>query len=442
MSETTKMIQMICDEKGLEYETVIEAIETALGAAYRKDFGNRQMNIKTEFDPDTGDMKMWDIKEVVEDVEEEALEKAQEELSSRREKALEEKRELTEEEIEDLPRFNPKLQMMLTEAKEHKKKSKVGDTLEIELEIPGDFGRMAAQTAKQVIIQKLREAERNNVFDDFQDQQGQIVQGIVQRRDRGGAVIIDLGKITGIVPSDEQIAREQYRAGVRMRFYVVSVAMGNRGPEIILSRSHNDMVKAVFEQEIPEISDGSVEIKAIARDPGNRAKVSVSTDDDSIDPIGSCIGQRGSRIITIIDELGGEKIDVIQHSDDPEEFIKQALSPAKVDNVELNEKEKEAIAKVAGDQFSLAIGRGGQNVRLAADLTGWKIKVVQEGEDGVEVSSEDGDKIEVNKEEEEDVNEEKKEESLVEEDVVDKKKKSEEPEIEEKAEDKETEEEK
>jgi transcription termination/antitermination protein NusA len=388
MSETTKMIQMICDEKGLEYETVIEAIETALGAAYRKDFGNRQMNIRTEFDPDTGDMKMWDVKEVIEDIDEETLEKAQEEMSARREKAVEEGRELKEEEVEDLPRFNPKAQIMLTDAKEHKKKIKAGDTLEIDLEIPGDFGRMAAQTAKQVIIQKLREAERLSVFGDFQDQAGKIVQGIVQRRDRSGSIIIDLGKITGMLPSTEQVARENYNTGARMRFYVVSVEMGARGPEIVLSRAHANMVKAVFEQEIPEIADESVEIKGISRDAGNRSKVAVFTDDESIDPIGSCIGQRGSRITTIIDELGGEKIDVIQYNDDAEEFIKQSLSPAKVTSVDLDEKKKEAVVKVAEDQFSLAIGRGGQNVRLASDLTGWEIKVVESGEKKVDEDDE------------------------------------------------------
>ncbi len=389
MSEVSKMIKMICEEKGLDYDTVLEAIQTALGAAYRKDFGHRQQNIKVKFDPDTGDMKMWDVKEVVEDIDEQTLEKAQEELNQRRERAMAEDRELTEEEIEDLPRFNPKTQMMLSDAKEIDKKVKEDDILEIPLEIPGDFGRMAAQTAKQVIIQKLREAERNSVFDDLKEEEGQIIQGVVQRRDRSGVVVIDLGKITGLVPQSEQIRGERYIAGKRMRFYVVSVEMGNRGPEIILSRSHEDMVRTVFEQEIPEIDDGSVEIRGIARDPGNRSKVSVCTEDESIDPIGSCIGQRGSRITTIIDELGGEKIDIIQYSENTEEFIKNSLSPAKIDSVELNEDEKEATVSVPSDQFSLAIGRGGQNVRLAAELTGWKIKVIQEGDESTEVSSED-----------------------------------------------------
>jgi transcription termination/antitermination protein NusA len=389
MSEITKSIQFICAEKGLDPNIVMEAVESALGAAYRKDFGNRQQNIKVKFDPETGDMKVWDVKEVVEDITEEELEAAQAELTKRREDAREQNRDLTEEEMNDLVRYNPKLNLMITEAKEIKKTAKVGEILEISLEVPGDFGRMAAQTAKQVIIQKLREAERNVVFDDFKDQEGHIVQGVVQRRDRNGTVIIDLGKITGLLQSADQIAREQYRPGARMRFYVLSVEMGTRGPEIMLSRTTNKMVEEVFEQEIPEIAEGTVTIKDIARDPGNRSKVSVHTTDESIDPIGSCIGQRGSRITTIIDELGGEKIDMIQYTDKTENYIKEALSPAKVALVELNKETKEATAHVAADQFSLAIGRGGQNVRLAAELTGWKIKVVEQGDEGKEASSED-----------------------------------------------------
>ena len=393
-SEISKSIQFICDEKGLDYDIVMETVETALGAAYRKDFGNRQQNIKTKFDPETSDMKMWDIKEVVEDIEEEVLEKAQEELAQRREKAFEEGRELEEEEIADLPRFNPKLELMLADAKVVKSDAKVGDTLEIELPIPGDFGRMAAQTAKQVIIQKLREAERSSVFEDFKNNEGQIVQGVIQRRDKSGATIVDLGKITGILPQTEQVARDFYKPGVRMRFYVMSVNMGVRGPEIILSRSHEDMVRTVFLQEIPEIENGEVEIKAIARDAGGRSKVAVWTDDESIDPIGSCIGQRGSRITTIIDELGGEKIDVIQYNSDAVEFIKQALSPAKVDSVTLDEENKKATAHVAEDQFSLAIGKEGQNVRLVTKLSGWEISVVQNGASAEDTAEETNEKTE------------------------------------------------
>ena len=393
MSEISKSIQLICDEKGLNYETVMEAVESALAAAYRKDFGNRQQNIKVKFNPETGDMKAWDVKEVVEDIDAEKLEADQKELSARREKARAEKREMTDEETADLAQFNPKSQIMLTPAKESasggKNKAKVGEILEIPLEVPGNFGRMAAQTAKQVIIQKLREAERNTVFEDFKKQESLIVQGTVQKRDRNGAVIVDLGKITGLLPPEEQIQREQYRPGGRLKFYILSVQMGARGPEIILSRSTKEMVKEIFTREIPEIAEGSVIIKDIARDAGNRSKISVFTEDESIDPIGSCIGQRGSRITTIINELGGEKIDVIQYSKNIEDYIKQALSPAKITSVKLEETNKEATVTVAADQFSITIGRGGQNVRLAADLTDWTIKVIQEGIADVEVSSEE-----------------------------------------------------
>lgn len=393
-SEITKAIQYICTEKGLAYETVLDALETALAAAYRKDFGNRQQNIKMKFDPETGDMQAWDEKEVVEDITPEELEQAQEELAKRREDAHTTGRELTEEEMADLVRFNPKNHIMITEAKIHKTNASIGEIIKIKLTIPTAFGRMAAQTAKQVIIQKLREAERNTVFEDFKGQEGVIVQGTVQRRDRNGSIIIDLGKITGIIPAEEQITREPYRPGMRLKILLLSISQGMRGPEIILSRASKKMVESVFKQEIPEIADGVVEIKGIARDPGNRSKVAVFTSDQGVDPIGSCIGQRGSRITTIIDELGGEKIDIIQFSTNTSDYVKQALSPAKIASVTLFDATREATAHVVPDQFSLAIGRGGQNVRLAAALTGWKIKVVEEGGDGQALSSEDALKLE------------------------------------------------
>ena len=381
MSEITKAIQILCDDKGLNYETVLEALESALGAAYRKDFGNRQQNIQVKYDPETGDMKVWDEKLVVIDIPAEELERAQNELNERREQARKEDRELSEEEVADLVQFNPKNEIMVTEARAIKPDTQIGETLVIPLEVPGDFGRMAAQTAKQVIIQKLREAERVTVMEDFKKQQGAIVFGFVQRFDKNGSLIVDLGKVTGLVPPAEQIRREHYKLGARLKFFVASVDMGMRGPEIILSRTDKRMVQTVFEQEIPEVGNGDVEIKGIARDAGNRSKVAVFTSDEGVDPIGACIGQRGSRITTIIDELGGEKVDIIQYSDDPVTYIKQALSPAKISEVVLNEKTKEALARVQPDQFSLAIGRDGQNVRLATDLTGWRITVEQIGGD-------------------------------------------------------------
>ena len=388
-SDISKAIQFLCTEKGLSYKTVLEALESALGAAYRKDFGNRQQNIKVKFDPETGDMQVWDEKEVVADISEEELENAQTELSNRREEAQKAGRELTEEETNDLARFNPKTQIMLTPALAHQADAAIGEIIKIPLTVPSDFGRMAAQTAKQVITQKIREAERNTVFEDFKHQEGAMVHGTIQRRDRGGAIIVDLGKITGIVPATEQIFRENYRPGARVRFFVLSVAQGLRGPEIILSRANKKMVETIFAQEIPEIAEGVVEIKGIARDAGNRSKVAVYTAEENIDPIGSCIGQRGSRITTIIEELGGEKIDIIQYSSNPADYIKHALSPAKVHDVTLDEATKEAVATVVADQFSLAIGRGGQNVRLAAELTGLKIKVKELGNDSTTVSSDD-----------------------------------------------------
>jgi N utilization substance protein A len=378
MSEITKAIQALCDEKGLAFDSVMETVEAALAAAYRKDFGNKQQNIKVKFDPETGDMQAWDVKTVVEDIDEATLEKAQDELAARREKAREEGRELTDEEVADLPRFNPKTELMLTQAKEVQKKAKVGEVLEIALEIPHSFGRMAAQTAKQVIIQKVREQERSLVFGDFKGQEGTLIVGTVQRVE-GRKVLIDLGKVTGIMPSDHTIYNEHYRPGARLKFYVVSVEMTVRGPEIILSRAHAGMVREVFKQEIPELQDNKIEIKGIARDAGWRSKVAVAALDPQIDPIGSCIGQRGGRINTIIEELGGEKIDIIQYSENVQEYLMHAMSPAKVLSVELNEAEKLATVMVAPEQYSLAIGRNGQNVRLASELTGWRINIAQEG---------------------------------------------------------------
>jgi N utilization substance protein A len=378
-SEVSKMVQLICDEKGLDFDIVVESLEAAMGAAYRKDFGDKLQNIKFKYDLETGDMYAWDVKEVVDDIDEADLEAASEALSALRERAAEEQRELTEEEMEGYIRFNPKTEIMLSAAKEIQKTAKVGDILEIELEIPGDFGRMAAQTAKQVIIQKLREAERNVVFEDFTEQQGQVIQGVVNRKDRKGNVIVDLGKINGFLPAREQSKRDVYRPGTRMSFLLKEVSDGMRGPEIILSRASTEMIQSVFTQEIPEIESGDVQIKGIAREAGARSKVAVYTTDDSIDPVGACIGQRGSRIGTIIDWLGGEKIDIVIYEQDPIAYIKNALSPAKVESVEINEQTKEAIVRVAGDQYSLAIGRGGQNVRLAGELTGWTLNIEHDG---------------------------------------------------------------
>src|SRR3989338_6399750 len=241
--------------------------------------------------------------------------------------------------------------------------------------MPGDFGRMAAQTAKQVIIQKLRETERETIFQEFKQREGEILVGTVQRRE-GNLVLIDLGRTTALLPPEEQIRNENYTPGGHFKVYILSVNQTTKGPEIIVSRSHPEIVKKLFALEIPEIASGVVQVKAISREAGSRAKNAVATDQENIDPIGSCIGQRGARIQTIISELKGEKVDIIKYSEDPTEFIANALSPAKIINIKLDEQNKIATAQVTEDQLSLAIGKAGQSVRLAAKLTGWKIDII------------------------------------------------------------------
>jgi len=272
------------------------------------------------------------------------------------------------------PKFNPRTDIQISEAKEIKKTAKIGDEIKTKLEIPDEFGRMAAQTAKQVIIQRLREAERTTLFNEYKDKEGQVITGIVQRQE-GRLVLIDLGDATAIIPPDQQIENENYNSGQRYRLYISEVRETSKGPEIVVSRTHPEIVKQLFSVEVPEIASGTVKIKALSREAGSRSKIAVVTDDESIDPIGSCVGQRGTRIQTIINELGGEKLDIIQYSDDPKKFISNALSPAKVVSVDLREEDKTALVKVKADQLSLAIGKAGQNVRLAAKLTGWKIDI-------------------------------------------------------------------
>jgi len=403
-SAITQAIKQICEEKGISYESVIETIEAALAAAYRKDFGNKMQNIRVNFDPDTGNIRVFDVKEVVEDIELEELEDGEEneeetEKEGKEEREKKEKKEEKEEreDVKEAPegeeeegiKFNPKTQIMISDARDIKKDAEIGEEIRVELEVPGAFGRMAAQTAKQVITQKLREAERETIFEEYKDRVDEVINAVVQRRE-GKIVLIDLGRATGIMRPEDQVPSEYYRPGERIKVYVVRVEMTTKGPEIILSRSHPEMVRRLFELEIPEIAAGTVEIKGISREAGARSKVAVTTSEENVDPIGSCIGQRGTRIQTIIAELGGEKIDIIEWSDDPEVYIENALSPAKVSKVEVNQEDKTAVATVAEDQLSLAIGKGGQNVRLAAKLTEWKINIAEEGGDVV-ADSEAGD---------------------------------------------------
>jgi N utilization substance protein A len=354
----------------------LATIEAALAAAYRKDFGQKNQNIKVEYNPENGASRVWDVKTVVED---ELKAKAEAEAEERR-LALERGEELPPREVvegeEEELHYNPKLHISLTDAKEIKVDAKVGDEIRVELQIPDAYGRMAAQTAKQVIIQRLREAERSTIFEEFKDKVGMVLTGTIQRRE-GPNVLVDLNRAVGILPQEEQMERERYNVGERLKFYVVSVELGTKGPEIILSRRNPEIVRELFSIEIPEVANGAIEIKAVAREAGSRSKVAVFTDEENIDPIGSCVGQRGSRVQTIISELGGEKIDIIQWSDDETEFITNAMLPAKILGIEMNKEGKEAAVSVDTEQLSLAIGKNGQNVRLASKLSGYNIKVIE-----------------------------------------------------------------
>ncbi len=275
---------------------------------------------------------------------------------------------------EDIQRFNPKTEILLSEAEKINKKIKLGEELVIKLETPDDFGRIAAQTAKQVIIQRIREAERTTILNEFQKREGELVNTVVQRRE-GHNIIVDLNKVMGIIPPEEQIRNDHYVPGNRLRVLILKAEETNKGPKIIVSRAHPEVVNKIFNIEVPEIANGIVEVKSIARNPGYRTKIAVFSNQKNIDPVGSCVGQKGSRVQTIINELGGEKIDIIEWDKDISTFIKNSLAPAKIINIETNKNEKSAIVKVDEDQMSLAIGRDGQNVKLAAKLTDWKIDI-------------------------------------------------------------------
>jgi N utilization substance protein A len=393
LKEIKKALDQIAEEKGIEPSQVLEAIETAIAAAYKKEYGKKGEIIRCKFDLKTGALKFWQVKTVVDEstvriveegTEEEAGAAVAAEAMADRKGATASakvgssaevvtKADLVDEGEEKLPRYNPDRHLFLEEAKKVKKDVELGEELEFPLETHEDFGRIAAQTAKQVVLQKLREAERVSVVQEFQSKQGEIISGVIQRFDRGN-VFVDLGRATGVMFYNETIPGEHYRSGDRMRFYILAVQEESRTPGIILSRSHPQFVSKLFELEVPEIAEGIVEIKFIAREPGSRTKIAVTSKAEGVDPVGSCVGQRGTRVMSISNELGQEKIDIIEWSDDPEKFIANSLSPAKVKAVEISQR-REAKAFVPEDQLSLAIGKGGQNVRLAARLTGWKIDV-------------------------------------------------------------------
>ncbi|MBI2463167.1 MAG: transcription termination/antitermination protein NusA [Candidatus Spechtbacteria bacterium] len=372
-------LSQIAEEKGIKVDQVLEAIEMAIAAAYKKDYGERGQIVRAKFDPETGKMEVWQVKIVVD----ETMIKTEEEIEAARQAALEsgeayqpeEEEVFTKEGEEAVPhkiRFNPEKHIMIEEAKQIDPNVELGQEMIFPLETREDFGRVAAQTAKQVVIQRIREAERESIYTEFESKTDQIISGVVQRME-GPYVFVDIGKTIGIVLPKDQVARERYRIGERMRFYVLGIESGPKGPQVYLSRSHPKFVARLFELEVPEISGGSVEIKAIAREAGDRTKIAVASLEDGVDPIGSCVGQRGTRVAAVIHELGGEKIDIIEWKSEPAAFISAALSPAKVLDVKLEN--GRALVTVVEDQLSLAIGREGQNVRLAAKLTNSKIDI-------------------------------------------------------------------
>ncbi|PIR69278.1 MAG: transcription termination/antitermination protein NusA [Candidatus Niyogibacteria bacterium CG10_big_fil_rev_8_21_14_0_10_46_36] len=403
-------------DRGVPRAKIIEAIEMALAAAYKKEYGKKDQIVRAYFDFEKGNVRFEQIKIVVdesmikseEELEEEARirEEKMREAKEKGEEYREDRRE--EEEIpaagddEEAPRkvrFNPERHIMLDEAKKIKKGVKPGEELVFPLEYKEEYGRIASQTAKQVIIQRIREAERESVYDEYKEKEGEVISGIVQRVENRN-VFLDLGRATAILPSDEQVRGERYRIGERIKAYLLLVEKTARGTNMYLSRSHPRFLTKLFDIEVPEIANGVVEIKAVAREAGSRSKIAVFSNDPNVDPVGSCVGQKGIRVGTIINELGGEKIDIIEWSEESESFIAHALSPARVLDVEIRETQKEAAVTVADDQLSLAIGRAGQNVRLAAKLTGWKIDIrSREGESVAKADEEGATKVEESSEE-------------------------------------------
>jgi N utilization substance protein A len=364
------------EERGIPRESVIEAIGTALATAYKKEYGKRGQVVRAKFDMSTGTTEFFQVKFIVDDtrvwfptVTEDGVEEGGE---TNQEKQIDKNAPVSED--DERVRYDPEKHMLLEDARRIKKDSKVDDEMIFPLETHDDFGRIAAQTAKQVIIQKIREAEKVSILGEFEGREGEIVTGSVQRVERGN-IFLDLGRTQAIMPYDEQIPGERFRQGERVRAYLYSVEEGPRGVMIRVSRSHPRFLLKLFELETPELAQGAIEIKAIAREPGSRSKIAVHAVDEHVDPVGALVGQRGVRVSTVMSELGGEKIDIIEWSEEESHFIEDALSPAKVLDVVINEDEHRATVEVAEDQQSLAIGRGGQNVRLAAKLTGWRIDI-------------------------------------------------------------------
>lgn len=412
-----KIIQSVLseleEERGISRDDVLHAIEEAFAHAYKKEYGKRGQIIRATLDIATGGTTFEQIKTVVDDTTVRLEEEEEAEVSAPE----------TEEgeEVEKLPLFDPEKHMMLADARRIKADAALGDEITFPLETHDDFGRIAAQTAKQVLIQNIREAEKSYLVKQFGEREGDIVTGSVQRIERGN-IFVDLGRATGLLPYEEQIPGERYRQGERIRGYLYRVEETPRGVFLKLSRSHPAFLEKLFEVEAPEVANAVVEIKSIAREPGSRSKIAVYSHDEHIDPVGALVGQRGVRVSTVMSELGGEKIDIIEWADDPLQFIEDALSPAKVLEVEiLDAEEHQARVTVTEDQQSLAIGRGGQNVRLAAKLTGWRIDIQSTGGDALAETDSAGDvAVSEEKEETQDElvapeNEETKDENVVDE---------------------------
>ena len=371
LKELVKVAEQIASEKNIQPEMVIEVVENSLAAAYRKEYGYKGMIIRAKLDLKSGDVLFESVKTVVDEntvrIPIEGEEEHGEEVRP--------KEAYAEEDI--LPRYNPERHILIKDIETEKPELKVGDEIVESLPAPqAEFGRIAAQTAKQNILQRLREIERSSIVLEFKGREETIVSGIVRRFERGN-VYIDLGRAEGIMWSNESITGEHYKIGDRLKFYVIAVQEGARFAQIVLSRNHPKFLSKLFESEVPEISDGTVEIKGIAREAGSRSKIAVYSNDENVDAVGSFVGQRGTRVMAVNNEIGQEKIDIIEWSNDPEEYISHSLSPAKVSRIELGER-REVKVFVLEDQLSLAIGRGGQNVRLAANLTGFKIDVRSE----------------------------------------------------------------
>ena len=323
-------------EKGISVDILLEAIEAALLSAYKRNFGSNQ-NARVHIDRATGSFRVFSQKTVCEEV------------------------------------VDPRTEISLGEARQINPKYEVGDIIEFEV-TPREFGRIAAQTAKQVVVQRIREAERNIIYDEFSEREGDIVTGVVQRIEQRN-VYIELGKAEAILTPAEQMPGEEYRQGQRLKAYIVEVKRTTKGPQILVSRTHPGLLKRLFEMEVPELQEGIVELKGIAREAGARSKIAVYSRDDNVDPVGACVGPKGMRVQNIVNELNGEKIDIIKWDPDPSKFVASSLSPAKVVAVEIWEEEKVARVIVPDNQLSLAIGKEGQNARLAAKLSGWKIDI-------------------------------------------------------------------